>query len=63
MMSKRILVVDDEPKIASALAVLLRSVGYEVNVQPGGAAAIAQLPAFLPIMAWKIRTEKTTTLR
>ncbi len=48
LMSKRILVVDDEPKIASALAVLLRSVGYAVNVQPNGAAAIAQLPAFLP---------------
>lgn len=48
MMSKRILVVDDELKIASALAVLLRSVGYEVNVQPGDAAAIAQLPVFLP---------------
>lgn len=48
MMSKRILVVDDEPKITSALSVLLRSVGYTVNVQSGGTAAIAQFVLFQP---------------
>lgn len=41
-MSKQILVVDDEKVITSALAVLLRSAGYEVIVVHSGEEAIKQ---------------------
>jgi two-component system alkaline phosphatase synthesis response regulator PhoP len=47
-MSEHILVVDDEPKITSALFVLLKSVGYEVTVLHGGQEAIQQLATLQP---------------
>jgi DNA-binding response OmpR family regulator len=47
-MSERILVVDDEPKITSALSVLLRSTGYEVDILHCGEEAIQQLATLQP---------------
>ncbi len=42
-MSQRILVVDDEPAIADAVADRLRSDGYEVAVVHDGLAAVAAI--------------------
>jgi len=44
----RVLVVDDEPNVLSALQRLLRSRGYQVDTAEGGAAALAQLAQLQP---------------
>src|SRR5262249_13799751 len=38
--SARVLLVDDEPQVLSALAELLQAAGHEVSAAPGGAAAL-----------------------
>lgn len=47
-MSKRVLIVDDEPNIVTALEFLLHKHGYEVQVTANGEDALAQLDAFKP---------------
>jgi two-component system, OmpR family, alkaline phosphatase synthesis response regulator PhoP len=47
-MSKRILIVDDEPNIVAALEFLLQKNGYAVKVAANGEDALAQLDAFKP---------------
>ena len=47
-MSKRVLVVDDEPNIVAALEFLLEKNGYEVKVATNGADALDLLDAFRP---------------
>lgn len=47
-MTKRVLIVDDEPNIVAALEFLLQKNGYEVKVAANGEAALAQLDAFEP---------------
>jgi two-component system KDP operon response regulator KdpE len=44
----RVLVVDDEPQIARALAINLRARNYEVDVAPNGRAALALAAERLP---------------
>jgi PAS domain S-box-containing protein len=46
--SARILVVDDDPDVASSMAALLERVGYEVAIAASGQAALELTPAFLP---------------
>jgi len=46
--SKRVLIVDDEPNIVAALEFLLHKSGYEVRVAPNGEDALVQLDAFKP---------------
>jgi len=46
--TKRVLIVDDEPNIVAALEFLLQKNGYEVKVAANGEAALAQLDAFEP---------------
>lgn len=47
-MTKRVLIVDDEPNIVTALEFLLQKNGYEVKVAANGEDALAQLDAFRP---------------
>ncbi|MDH5210511.1 MAG: response regulator [Betaproteobacteria bacterium] len=47
-MSKKVLIVDDEPNIVAALEFLLEKNGYEVKVAGNGADALEQLDAFRP---------------
>lgn len=47
-MSKKILIVDDEPNIVTALEYLLQRSGYEVLVAQDGAAALQQVEQHLP---------------
>jgi DNA-binding response OmpR family regulator len=46
--SKKVLIVDDEPNIVAALEFLLHKSGYEVRVAPNGEDALVQLDAFKP---------------
>ena len=47
-MTKRVLIVDDEPNIVAALEFLLQKNGYQVKVAANGEDALAQLDAFRP---------------
>jgi two-component system nitrogen regulation response regulator NtrX len=47
-MTRRILVVDDEPGIRSALGQLLEYEGYDVRVAPGAAEGLAEYERFRP---------------
>lgn len=47
-MSKKVLIVDDEPNIVAALEFLLEKNGYEVKVAVNGVDALEQLDAFRP---------------
>lgn len=47
-MSKRLLVVDDEPNLLRAVAVVLRSEGYEVGTARNAAEALARIAESLP---------------
>src|SRR3982750_180029 len=47
-MPRRILVVDDEPGIRSALGQLLEYEGYEVRTAPGAVEGIAEYERFRP---------------
>jgi len=47
-MSKRILIVDDEPNIVLSLEYLLKRTGYETAVAPDGEAALAALAERTP---------------
>jgi DNA-binding NarL/FixJ family response regulator len=47
-MSKRLLVVDDEPNLLKAVAVCLRSEGYEVNTARTGGDALVSLAESIP---------------
>jgi len=46
--AKRILIVDDEPNIVTALEFLLEKRGYEVTVAVNGEEALAQVETFKP---------------
>jgi DNA-binding response OmpR family regulator len=46
--TKRVLIVDDEPNIVAALEFLLQKNGYQVKVAANGEDALAQLDAFRP---------------
>ena len=48
MMSKRLLVVDDEPNLLRAVAACLRSEGYEVTTARSGRDALASLAESIP---------------
>ncbi|HEX5092780.1 MAG TPA: response regulator [Burkholderiales bacterium] len=47
-MSKRVLIVDDEPNIVAALEFLLEKNGYQVQVAANGEEALARLDEFAP---------------
>jgi len=47
-MSKKVLIVDDEPNIVAALEFLLEKQGYQVRVAANGEDALEQLDAFGP---------------
>jgi DNA-binding response OmpR family regulator len=47
-MSKKILIVDDEPNIVVSLEYLMKKEGFEVAVATDGEAALAQAAAFRP---------------
>lgn len=47
-MSKRLLVVDDEPNLLRAVAACLKSEGYEVNTARSGREALMQLAEVVP---------------
>lgn len=47
-MAKKILIVDDEPNIVTALEYLLQRSGYEVLLAQDGAAALKQVEQHLP---------------
>lgn len=47
-MAKKVLIVDDERNIVTALEFLLQKNGYEVRVAATGEEALAQLEAFRP---------------
>ena len=47
-MSKKILIVDDEPNIVTALEYLLQRSGYEVLLAQDGEAALAQVARHVP---------------
>jgi DNA-binding response OmpR family regulator len=47
-MAKKVLIVDDEPNIVTALDYLLRRTGYEVHVAPDGEAALRLVHAVTP---------------
>ncbi len=47
-MSKRLLVVDDEPKLLLAVAACLRGEGYEVTTARGGREALVSLAGTMP---------------
>jgi len=46
--SKKVLIVDDEPNIVAALEFLLEKNGYQVRVATNGEEALGQLDAFAP---------------
>src|SRR5207245_7488857 len=46
--ARRILVVDDDPMVATTVQRVLRPEGYEVDVALGGAQALAQVSARRP---------------
>jgi DNA-binding response OmpR family regulator len=46
--SKKVLIVDDEPNIVAALEFLLEKNGYQVRVAANGEEALGQLDAFAP---------------
>jgi len=46
--SKKVLIVDDEPNIVAALEFLLEKNGYQVRVAANGEQALEQLDAFAP---------------
>lgn len=46
--SKKVLIVDDEPNIVAALEFLLEKHGYQVRVAANGEEALEQLDAFAP---------------
>jgi len=46
--SKKVLVVDDEPNIVAALEFLLEKNGYQVRVAANGEQALEELDAFAP---------------
>jgi len=46
--TKKILIVDDEPNIVTALEFLLQKSGYEVLVAQDGEAALKQVEQYLP---------------
>ena len=47
-MSKKVLIVDDEPNIVAALEFLLEKSGYQVQVAANGEEALARLDDFAP---------------
>ena len=47
-MSKRLLVVDDEPNLLRAVAACLKTEGYEVNTARSGREALLQLAEAVP---------------
>ena len=47
-MAKRVLIVDDEPNIVTALEFLLEKRGYEVKVATNGEVALAEVETFKP---------------
>jgi CheY-like chemotaxis protein len=47
-MSKRLLVVDDEPNLLRAVAACLKTDGYEVNTARSGHEALMQLAESVP---------------
>ena len=47
-MSKKILIVDDEPNIVTSLEFMMRREGFEVSVATDGDAAIAMVTAMRP---------------
>ena len=47
-MAKKVLIVDDEPNIVTALEFLLQQSGYEVRVAATGEEAFAQIESFAP---------------
>jgi len=46
--AKKVLIVDDEPNIVTALDYLLQRSGYEVRIASNGAEALRELQAFAP---------------
>src|SRR5919106_4394458 len=48
LMSKRLLVVDDEPNLLRAVAACLKTEGYEVNTARSGREALLQLAEAVP---------------
>ncbi|UCG99194.1 MAG: response regulator [Burkholderiales bacterium] len=46
--SRKVLIVDDEPNIVTALEFLFKRSGYEVRVAGNGAEALEQVDAFRP---------------
>jgi two-component system, OmpR family, alkaline phosphatase synthesis response regulator PhoP len=46
--TKKVLIVDDEPNIVAALEYLLQKQGYAVKIAANGEQALAQLDAFKP---------------
>ncbi|MEW6689877.1 MAG: response regulator [Pseudomonadota bacterium] len=47
-MARKVLIVDDEPNIVTALDYLLQRSGYEVRVAANGEEALRQVEAFAP---------------
>lgn len=47
-MTRKVLIVDDEPNIVISLEFLLQQSGYEVSVARDGGQALAQMEAFRP---------------
>lgn len=47
-MSKKVLIVDDEPNIVTSLEYLMKKAGYEVTIARNGDEAIALVESFLP---------------
>ena len=47
-MSRRVLIVDDEPSIVASLEFLMRRCGYETRTAHDGPAALASLAEFAP---------------
>ena len=47
-MTKKVLIVDDEPNIVAALEYLLQRSGYEVRSAPNGEEALRQVESFAP---------------
>ena len=45
---RKVLIVDDEPNIVTALEFLLRRSGYDVQVVTNGAEALAHVESYLP---------------
>jgi DNA-binding response OmpR family regulator len=45
---RKVLIVDDEPNIVTALEFLLRRSGYDVQVVTNGAEALAQVESYVP---------------